>query len=77
MYRIMLLTQKKVNEASTYQFFTEKVLNQYTIYEANTLEELDEKIEQLLNDEGYAKEQLVPVQIVDYKVSADIFEPRV
>lgn len=69
MYRIMELKNKK---NGLYSFQTEVVNGKNKYVEFTDLKDVDAYIEKLLNDEGYAKADLLVVNVVDYKVSADI-----
>ena len=74
MYRIMLVKSKRDNYASLYQWLTEEVTvdeeTEIRPVEFETEQELDEKVESMLNDEGYAKSDFIIVKFVDYTIDA-------
>ncbi|MCD7810245.1 MAG: hypothetical protein LUG91_00070 [Ruminococcus sp.] len=71
MYRIMIVKSKRDNYASLYQFMTAATEDgESEILEIETKEELDSKIETMLNDEGYAKSDFIVVNVVDYTILA-------
>lgn len=63
MYRIML--QK--NGRSVYSFMMN---DDGTPVEIETIEALDEKVEDMLNNGGYAKSDFVVVKVIDYVIDA-------
>ena len=78
MYRIMLVKSKRDNYASLYQWLTEEVTvddeTEIKPVEFATEQELDEKVESMLNDEGYAKSDFIIVKFVDYKIDATDYD---
>lgn len=78
MYRIMLVKSKRDNYASLYQWLTEEVTvdeeTEIKPVEYETEQELDEKVESMLNDEGYAKSDFIVVKFVDYKIDATDYD---
>ena len=78
MYRIMLVKSKRDNYASLYQWLTEEVtVNEETEIkpvEYETEQELDQKVESMLNDEGYAKSDFIIVKFVDYTIDATDYD---
>ena len=78
MYRIMLVKSKRDNYASLYQWLTEEVTvdeeTEIKPVEFETEQELDEKVEAMLNDEGYAKSDFIVVKFVDYKIDATDYD---
>lgn len=78
MYRIMLVKSKRDNYASLYQWLTEEVTvdeeTEIKPVEYETEQELDEKVESMLNDEGYAKSDFIIVKFVDYKIDATDYD---
>ena len=78
MYRIMLVKSKRDNYASLYQWLTEEVTideeTEIRPVEFETEQELDEKVESMLNDEGYAKSDFIIVKFVDYKIDATDYD---
>ena len=78
MYRIMLVKSKRDNYASLYQWLTEEVTvdeeTEIKPVEYETEQELDEKVESMLNDEGYAKSDFIIVKFVDYTIDATDYD---
>ena len=78
MYRIMLVKSKRDNYASLYQWLTEEVTvdeeTEIKPVEYETEQELDEKVESMLNDEGYAKSDFIVVKAIDYKIDATDYD---
>lgn len=78
MYRIMLVKSKRDNYASLYQWLTEEVTideeTEIRPIEFETEQEIDEKVESMLNDEGYAKSDFIIVKFVDYKIDATDYD---
>ena len=78
MYRIMLVKSKRDNYASLYQWLTEEVTvdeeTEIRPVEYETEQELDEKVESMLNDEGYAKSDFIIVKYVDYTIDATDYD---
>ena len=78
MYRIMLVKSKRDNFASLYQWLTEEVEGdegtEIRPVEFETEEALDVKVESMLNDEGYAKNDFIVVKFIDYKIDATDYD---
>ena len=74
MYRIMEVKEKGIDYTSTYVFKTHNVDGSILPIEFETLTELDEYVEDLLNNKGYAKSDFIIVEVTDYNVYADIYE---
>jgi hypothetical protein len=78
MYRIMLVKSKRDNYASLYQWLTEEVTvdeeTEIRPVEYETEQELDQKVESMLNDEGYAKSDFIIVKFVDYTIDATDYD---
>ena len=78
MYRIMLVKSKRDNYASLYQWLTEEVTvdedTEIKPVEYETEQELDQKVESMLNDEGYAKSDFIIVKFVDYTIDATDYD---
>lgn len=72
MYRIMLVKSRRDNFASLYQWLTttDEETGKVSPVEFETEEALDEKVEAMLNEEGYAKQDFIVVKFVDYKIDA-------
>ena len=68
-YRIMLVTKEDGNNSS-YQFMTKMVKGTPTILEYETKSDIDDKIEYMLNSEGYAKADFIVVKVIGYSVLA-------
>lgn len=72
MYRIMLVTSIRENYESLYKYLTITDDEGNVIpYEAANDDELDAKVESMLND-GYAKNDFIIVTVKDYNINADI-----
>ena len=71
MYRIMLVKSKRDHYQSLYQWLTavDETTGDVAPIEFDTIEALDEKIEEMLNN-GIAKTDFIPVQYIDYKIEA-------
>ena len=76
MYRIMLVKSKRDNFASLYQWLTatDEETGDVSPVEFETEEELDEKVEAMLNEEGYAQQDFIVVKYVDYRIDATDYE---
>jgi hypothetical protein len=82
MYRIMIVKSKRDNSASLYQWLTEELSvgegDKTTVesrpIEFSTEEELDAKVESMLNDEGYSKSDFIVVKYIDYTINATDFD---
>lgn len=72
MYRIMLLKEAKENYGSLYAFKTQVLDGETKPLEFSTELELDNYVEDLLNNKGYAKSDFIIVTVKDYDVSTDI-----
>lgn len=72
MYRIMVVKSKRDNYGSLFQFMTTTIDGVTVPFEINTKEELDARIEKMLNTEGYSKDDFIVVQVVDYNIDVDI-----
>ena len=70
MYRIMLAKSKKDNYASLYQYLTTTIDGVISPVEFATKEELNTKVEAMLNNEGYAKSDFIIVEAIDYTIDA-------
>ena len=74
MFRIMEVKEKGIDYTSTYVFKTHNVDGTILPIEFATLVELDEYVEDLLNNKGYAKSDFIIVEVKDYNIFADIYE---
>ena len=70
MYRIMLCKSKRSNYESMYQFLTTTTDGVTSPAEFKTKEDLDAKIEKMLNDEDYSKNDFIIVKTIEYSVDA-------
>lgn len=73
MYRIMVAQSKRKNFETLYKYLTTSIDGIISPLELNSKDELDAKIEEMLNDEGYAKDDFIVVQIVDYTIDATAY----
>ena len=73
-YRIMFVEKEKDNLGNIYGFDTIDIDGEIKYREYKTETELDDYVEYLLNDAGYAKKDFIVVSIRDYNVDADIYE---
>lgn len=73
-YRIMFVVQEKSNLETIYKFDTTVVDGEVKYREFNTETSLDDYVEYLLNDGGYAKKDFIVVSVKDYNIKSDIFE---
>ena len=70
MYRIMLVKSKRDNFASLYQWLTETGDEGVVPVEFETEDELDAKVEDMLDNGGYAKSDFIAVKLVNYTIDA-------
>lgn len=72
MYRIMLVKSKRDKFASLYQWLTEadEESGEVGPVEFADKEALDEKVEDMLNNGGYAKSDFIVVKLIDYTIDA-------
>lgn len=70
MYRIMLAKSKREDYQSLYQFMTTTVDGVTSPYEIETKEDLDKKVESMLNEDDYSKGDFIIVEVVDYSIDA-------
>lgn len=75
MYRIMIVKSSR-GEEPLYQFLTAVQKDESTgvdvivPVELETAAELDEFVEKMLNDDGYAKSDFIIVKVIDYTIDA-------
>ena len=76
MYRIMLVKSKRDNFASLYQWLTatDEETGEVAPVEFETEEALDEQVEKMLNEDGYAKQDFIAVKFVDYRIDATDYD---
>lgn len=72
MYRIMLIKSKRDNFASLYQWLTDtnEESGEVRPIEFADEEALDAKVDDMLNNGGYAKSDFIVVKLIDYKIDA-------
>lgn len=70
MYRIMIAQSKRKNYETLYQYLTTNIDGVISPLELKSKEELDARIEKMLNEDGYAKDDFIVVQVVDYTIDA-------
>ena len=72
MYRIMLIKSKRDNFASLYQWLTDtdEESGEVRPIEFADEEALDAKVEDMLNNGGYAKSDFIVVKLIDYTIDA-------
>lgn len=77
MYRIMKVKSQRENYETLYQFMTTTVDNVTMPLELEDETALDKKVESLLNEEGFAKDEFIVVKVVDYNIDAtDYTDPE-
>ena len=69
-YRIMLAKKKASNYGSLYQFMTTTIDSVVYPYELDTKDELDAKIEDMLESGDYSKSDFIVVEVIDYTIDA-------
>ena len=70
MYRIMIAGSRRDNYKTLYQYLTTTKNGATVPIGIETDEELDIFVEDMLNKKGYAKDDFVVVNVVDYKLDA-------
>ena len=71
MYRILIVKSKKKDYASLYQYLTTTDSEDNIIpVEFDTIDELDEYVENMLNEEGYSKNDFEIVKHITYTIDA-------
>ena len=75
-YRLMFLLSKRNNLEDLYRYDTTDINGQIVYREFNTLEEADIYVENLLNNHGYSKEDILVVNEKDFEVSVNIIEDK-
>lgn len=70
MYRIMIAQSKRKDYGTLYRYMTTTVDGVTSPLEIATKDDLDAKIEKMLNEGGYAKDDFIIVQVIDYTVDA-------
>lgn len=70
MFRIMTAVSKRDNSETLYKFLTTTIDGVTKPLEMKDRTELDTRVEKMLNDEGYAKDDFIIVSVTDYKIDA-------
>lgn len=70
MYRIMLAQSKRKNYETLYQYLTTNIDGVVSPLELSSKDELDARIEKMLNEDGYAKDDFIVVEVIDYTIDA-------
>ena len=71
MYRVLIVKSQRSNHASLYQFLTTTDTSGEVVpVECETIAELDELIESMLNNGGYSKQDFIVVKQIDYTIDA-------
>ena len=70
MYRIMVVTSHRDNYESLYKYLTTTIDGETMPLELETKTKLDERVEKMLNDEGYSKRDFIVVNVIDYTIDA-------
>lgn len=70
MYRIMLAQSKRKNYETLYQYLTTNIDGVVSPLELKSKEELDARVEKMLNEDGYAKDDFIVVEVIDYMIDA-------
>lgn len=73
MYRIMIAQSKRKNFETLYQYLTTNIDGVISPLELKSKEEPDARIEKMLNEDGYAKDDFIVVQVVDYMIDATAY----
>jgi len=68
-YRIMVVAARKEENKSLYKYLLDK---NKEIYEATSIDEIDAKVEEMLNNEGYSKNDFIVINEVEFNVLASI-----
>lgn len=66
----MIAQSKRKNYETLYQYLTTNIDGVISPLELKSKEELDVRIEKMLNEDGYAKDDFIVVQVVDYTIDA-------
>ena len=70
MYRIMIVTSHRDKYESLYKYLTTTIDGETMPLEIETKEKLDERVEKMLNEEGYSKKDFIVVRVIDYTIDA-------
>lgn len=72
-YKIMIARSKRDKSETLYQFMTTTVDGVTSPLELKGKTALDEKVEKMLNEEGFAKSDFIIVEVIDYTIDADSY----
>ena len=75
-YRLMFLLSKRKNLEDLYRYDTTDINGQKSYREFETLEEADSYVENLLNNHGYSKEDILVVSEREFDVSVNIIDDK-
>lgn len=70
MYKIMVVTSHRDKYESLYKYLTTIKNGEIMPLEIETKEKLDERVEKMLNEEGYSKRDFIVVRVIDYTIDA-------
>lgn len=73
MYRVMIAQAKRDNYETLYKYLTTNIDGEVTPLELESKEDLDKRVEKMLNEEGYAKSDFIIVKVVDYTIDATAY----
>ena len=66
----MIVRSKRDNYQSLYQYLTTEIDGVISPLELETDKDLDEKVEKMLNEDGYAKDDFIIIRTVGYSIDA-------
>ena len=66
----MIAQSKRSNYETLYQYLTTTVDGIISPIEIATKEDLDKRIEKMLNEDGYSKGDFIVIQAIDYTIDA-------
>ena len=69
-YRILTVTSHRDKYESLYKYMTTTIDGETIPLELATKEELDQKVEKMLNEDGYSKKDFIVVHVIDYTIDA-------
>lgn len=70
MFSIMTAVSKRDNNETLYKFLNTTVDNVTKPVELKDRNELDARVEKMLNEEGYSKDDFIIVTLTNYKIDA-------
>lgn len=74
MYCILLKREDRGEFGSLFQFMTTVTDKEQKLVSFESDEELDEFVEKMINEDGYAKSDFVIVSVKDFHLTSDIFD---